>query len=581
MNDPDQTMGLPVVEVSTEPNGTSSRSALPPRNTILPVRDTIFPPRDMIKSRPSVSAHADPLRFEPTVFGAIWRYRIMVVALAILGLVAAVGYALHEHKLYQTVASVTVPLPVGSPATTAGQYLDSQVLLLQSQGVAQQAATTANKQLGGNLLTASDFYGAHSSLKVSPPTTAVPGGYGASIVAVSFEGQSPEISQDGLNAVLQAFSTAVDNAISTQANATIAGIDQAISQATTPAQRVALQNQRTQVLVNEQTNLAQAPTAAVGATTRANGHWTLDGIVGLVAGILVGAALAYVLALRRRGITGRQDPAAIYGAPMVAETPVFRVADRPLLAGDPHSAAAEAFRFAAVSVERACVARGTPVSLAVISPLTGAGRSTVVTSLALAMAEGGTRLLAVDAGATAGATGYSLTAQLLPRIPITGGFEQVLSGERALADCVEASPFNDAITVIGSGPVAQRRVTGAARWRAARALLAEAKTSFDIVLIDCPALLQVADAAELVNAADAAIIVVSPDEPIPDHLEMANWLRQGGPDVIGYWYNRARMRSHAVRRDGSAFRLAPEAHPGLIEVPTWDESEQSPHQLQG
>ena len=570
MNDPDQTMRLPVVEVSTEPNGTSTRSAMPRRNPILPRTDTIVPPADRIV--PPISARVDPIRFEPTVFGAVWRHRVIVVAMAILSVVAAVAYALHQPKIYQTEANVSIPLPTSSPTADAGQYLDSQVLLLESQSVAQQAAVIADRQLGGNFLNASDFYGDHSSLKVDPPTTATPGGYGASIVAVSFDGASPEISQVGLNAVLQALDVAVDDAIRTQANATIAGIDQAISQTTTPAQRATLENQRTQALVNEQTNLAQVPTAAVGPTTRANGRWALDGAIGLVAGILIGAALAYVVALRRRGITGRQDPAAIYGVPMIAETPVFKVTHRPPVTGDPHSPAAEAFRFAAVAVERACAARGMPVSLAVVSPLTGAGKSTVVANLALAMAEGGTRLLAVDADAT----DYGLTAQLLPGIPTAGGFEQVLSGQRALAECVESSPFDDAITVIGSRPAEQRRVMGAARSRAARAFFAEAKTSFDVVLIDCPALLQVADAWELVNAADAAIIVVNPNEPIPDHLEMADWLKQGGSDVIGYLYNRAQVRSHARhRRDGSAIRPILEARPSLADVRTWDESGQS------
>ena len=106
------------------------------------------------------------------------------------------------------------------------------------------------------------------------------------------------------------------------------------------------------------------------------------------------------------------------------------------------------------------------------------------------------------------------------------------------------------ITVLGSGPAAPRLVTGAARLRAARALLAQARASFDLVIVDCPALLQIADATELVNAVDAAIIVVNPDDSIPDHLEMADWLTQCGSDVIGYVYNRAQMRSPSTRHRG-------------------------------
>ena len=393
MNDPDDTVRLPVIEVSSESNGTSRRAAFP-------ASDTIIPPRNTIKSNPTIAANVDPARFEPTVFGAVRRYRILVLTMAILGMVIAVAYSLHEQKIYQAEVNVAFQPPALSQASAnPGQYLDNQVLLLQSQGVAQQATNIANRELGTNVLDAGDFYGNHSSLVVNPPTTATPGGYGASIVAVSFKGPSPQIAQVGLNAVLQAYDKVVSNAITAQANATVAGIDKLISQSRNPAQQAALETQRTQVLVNEQTDLAQTPTASVGSTTRANGNWALDGVIGLVAGLLVGAALAYVLALRRRKIAGRQDPAVIYGVPMIAEIPAFK-GDLLPMADDPHSAAAEAFRFAAVSVERVRAARGTQLSLAIVSPFAGAGKSTVVANLALALAEGGTRLLVVDADAS-------------------------------------------------------------------------------------------------------------------------------------------------------------------------------------
>ena len=569
MNDPDETVRLPVVEVSSESNGTSRRAAFP-------ASDTIIPPRNTSKNNPPIAANVDPARLEPTVFGAVRRYRILVLAMAILGMLAAVGYSLHE-RIYQAEANVTFQPPASSQASAnPGQYLDSQVLLLQSQGVAQQAANIANGELGANLLDAQDFYGPHSSLVVDPPTTATPGGYGATIVAVAFKGPSPQIAQVGLNAVLQAYGKAESDAITAQANATVAGIDKAINHYNATV-RAALETQRTQVLVNEQTDLAQTPTAAVVPATRANGRWVLDAAVGLMAGLLVGAALAYVLALRRRKIAGRQDPAVIYGVPMIAEIPAFK-GDLLPVADAADSAAAEAFRFAAVSVERIRAARGAPLSLAVVSPVTGAGKTIFVANLALALAEGGTRLLVVDADAA----DDGLTARLLPGIQISEGFEQILSGRRPSPESLKPSPFNDAITVLGSGPAAPRLVTGAARLRAARALLAQARASFDLVIVDCPALLQVADATELVNAVDAAIIVVNPDDSIPDHLEMADWLTQGGSDVIGYVYNRAQMRSPSTRHSGgvSASRPTRQVRPDFADAQPWDDSREQSQQPQ-
>ncbi len=573
MDDPDQTIMLPVAETRAAQRGITSRrpSAF---------WDAIIPPKNPAGSHGPAAVEPGPWRFEPTVFGAVRRYRALVITVAVLAVVAAVGYSLLQSKVYQTTANVTVPLPVSSSVAQAdpGQYLDSRVLLLESQGVAQRAARIADRQLGGGRLDAANFASAGNggSLAVSPPATATPGGYGASIIAVSFTGPSPEVSRAGLNALLQAFREAVTANIRTQVNATVAGLDQAIRQTSSPSQKAALVNQRTQAVVNEQTDLGRAPTAAIGPTTRANGQWARNGAIGLIVGIILGAALAFALALRRRAIGDRQDPAAIYGLPMIAEIPAFKVkrsrkakdmpgGGRLPVAADPGSAAAESFRFAAGSVERICAARR--LSLAVVSPLADAGKSTLVANLALAMAEGGTRLLVMDADVAAD----GLTARLLPGVQVTDGFEQALDGWRSLADCLRTSPLNSAVSVLAAGPPPTRHLTGAARSRAVSALLAEAKSRFDIVLIDSPALLRVADAAELVSAADAAVIVVNPSDRIADHLEMADRLKQSKTDVVGYLYNRAPARPYAAHHGGPQVRPVPGMRPSLLTAQSRDD----------
>jgi Mrp family chromosome partitioning ATPase len=69
-------------------------------------------------------------------------------------------------------------------------------------------------------------------------------------------------------------------------------------------------------------------------------------------------------------------------------------------------------------------------------------------------------------------------------------------------------------------------------------------------------LLQVADATEVVDASDAAIIVLSPDELIRDHLEMVDRLKLIGSDVVGCIYNRAPMPPQRARyrSNGSSVR---------------------------
>jgi Mrp family chromosome partitioning ATPase/capsular polysaccharide biosynthesis protein len=489
--------------------------------------------------------------FEPTVFSAVRRYWTMVLAVALAGAVAAIGYTLVQPKIYVATGSITVP-PTTLQAQDPAQSLDSQVLLLNSQDVAQRAAGIANRALHSDQLDAGNFSGSGSSLVVIPPATGSSGVYGDSIITVKFSGPSAQIAQAGANAVLQAFDNARNADIIAAAHATVVGIDRIIDATTnSPDQQAALKTQRMQVLANEQTDLAHAPTVLWALAPPKNSQgWKRAGLVGLVIGIVLGATLAYVRANMRRGFADRQDPAALYGVPLIGEIPAFEAkkmsrsngtAATGLLpiAGDPHSAAAETFRFAAGSLERIRAERGPRLSLVFVSPLADVGKSLVVANLALAIAEGGTRVLAVDADPGNG----DLTARLLPDTPARG-LEQVLAGQQQLTDCIHLSPLNGAVAVLGSGLAPQRRVTGAARAKAALALLATAKSSFDVVLIDSPALLQVADATELLDASDAAVIVLGPNELIRDHLEMVDRLKLVGTDVVGYIYNRAPMRPH-------------------------------------
>lgn len=539
-------------------------------------------------SHPAV-ASAEPSRFEPTVFGAVRRYSALVVAVTLAAAAIAVGYSLIQPKIYRAQASITVQQPVTPPAPQGdpGEYLDSQVLLLQSQPVARQAASIADDTLGGSILTAADFSAVDGSLGISPPTTATAGNYGATIIGVSFLGSSPRNAQVGLNSLLQAYNAARIAAVRAQSDAAIEGVNHAIGSISAlmasisrqlatarltlpPGTQNALRKERlllakqlgglkfarTRAVANEQAAVALQPTVAIQPPALADRRWAHAGAIGLVAGILLGGALAFVLASRRRGIADRQDPAALYGVPLIGEIPPFGAekarrpdgtrADGTLpVIDDPHSAAAEAFRFAAGSVERVRATRGPRLSLVFVSPLAGGGTSTAVANMALAVAEGGTRVLAVDAEG-------DLTARLLPDAQVAVGFEQVLAGLRPLGDCIQTSPLKGEVAVLGSAP-APWQVTGAARRQAVHDLLAVAKASYDLVLIDSPALLQVASATEVVEAADAAIVVSSPHEPIQDHLRMVDRLRLLGADVIGYIYNRAPVRPRLTRylRNGS------------------------------
>jgi Mrp family chromosome partitioning ATPase len=496
-------------------------------------------------------------RFEPTVFGALRRYRVMVLVVALVGIAGAIAYGHISGQTYSAQATVTVPAPASGEgaATDPAQYLDSQVLLLQSPAVDQLAASTANGTLHTNTLTAADFYPSNGEASVIPPAGATAGAYGASIIIVSFKSSNPEVAQVGANSLIKAFEQQRNSNISTQFNNTIAGIDNALNATDSADQRSPLLTQRTQALVDEQSDLAQQPTVAwaIQPTSPVGGGWKRYALYGLVVGLVLGIALAYVRASLRRRLGDRHDPAVIYGAPLLGEIPAFnaergsRASGLPVSAR-PRSATAEAFRFTAGSIERLCTERGGQLALIFVSPLADAGKSIVVANLALAMAEGGTRVLAVDANPA----NSELTAHLLPGAQTGDGLEQALTGQSPLTQCIQPSPLDGGVAVLGVGAGSPRRLTGAARSKAAVRLLATAKANYDVVLVDAPALLQDAAASDMAVASDAAVVVVDPDDFIRDHFETVERLRLIGSEVVGYVFNRAPMpRSLAHFKGGS------------------------------
>ena len=66
-------------------------------------------------------AGVEPHQFEPTVFGAVRRYRTMVLAIAVLAMAAAVGYTVMQPKTYTAQGSITVPLPGSQGGTNSAQ----------------------------------------------------------------------------------------------------------------------------------------------------------------------------------------------------------------------------------------------------------------------------------------------------------------------------------------------------------------------------------------------------------------------------------------------------------------------------
>ena len=176
-----------------------------------------------------------------------------------------------------------------------------------------------------------------------------------------------------------------------------------------------------------------------------------------------------------------------------------QVPKRPLIVReDPHSPRSEAFRQLRTNLQFVDVDNPRKIML-VTSAMPGEGKSTTTANLAVALASTGGRILLIEADLRR------------PRVAALLGLEQsvgltnVLSG-RGTADQVIQPWAEGALDVMASGPLPPNpsELLGS---RQMRDLLGEMRDRYDLVLIDTPPLLPVADTAAISTATDGAILV--------------------------------------------------------------------------
>jgi capsular exopolysaccharide synthesis family protein len=319
------------------------------------------------------------------------------------------------------------------------------------------------------------------------------------------------------------------------------------------ARRVALLERRDQLTVDIELApevvgfLSTAQTAEIYQEAAAGRIVAVATLLGLLAGV----AIAYLLASRRRIFHDRMEPLAVIGVPLLADIPSFAeegIKTRLPVLDQPRSASAEAFRFAAASLELKMASQQVK-SLVVISGTLGTGKSTVVANLAMAAAREGSRVLLIDADFG----NQDLTALLT---------DEQTTVSAGLTDVVSAGmPFLEAIRSIEIGPgvhlslLARGRqpVVAADLLRSpkVRQLFDTVREAFDVILVDAPPLLQVAYTSTLASYVDAALVVVAHRSSVGQLDEVKSRLSLIGRDSIGYVYNKSPLRREMTFTEGS------------------------------
>lgn len=253
---------------------------------------------------------------------------------------------------------------------------------------------------------------------------------------------------------------------------------------------------------------------------------------GLFAGLLLGIAAAVVREKLDTRVRSLEDITARSSAPLLAEiADDGDIARGSLVMRDkPLSPLAESFRRLRTNLEFLRVG-GQPISVVVTSSIAGEGKSTTTLNLAHACAQGGDRVLLVDADLR--------RPMVAERLGLAGGhgLTSVLTGRARFADVVQRIGRGPSFDVVTSGAVPPNpaELLGS---DAMKAFVMEAMTHYDVVLFDAPPILPVVDAAVLGRHVTGEVVVVRLNTATKEAVERAmGSLDQVGAKVLGVVVN--------------------------------------------
>ncbi len=188
---------------------------------------------------------------------------------------------------------------------------------------------------------------------------------------------------------------------------------------------------------------------------------------------------------------------------------------------------AESFRVTLASLLRESVTGGRPQAILVTSPSPAEGKTTVASNLGMALAETGRNVLLVDGDFRRPRLHHVF------ELPNNWGLTSLLAEGANMQDVVGMSTTFPGLSVLPSGPPPES-ISKTLYSPALRQFFNLVRTRFDIILIDAPPILEVADARVLGEFADGAVLVLragSTDRA--DALEAAQHLQEDGTLLLG------------------------------------------------
>jgi polysaccharide biosynthesis transport protein len=262
-------------------------------------------------------------------------------------------------------------------------------------------------------------------------------------------------------------------------------------------------------------------------------------LIGVAAGALLGVLAAFTFEhLDPRVITA--DDVEKLGAPILSTAPLLKSRDLDELpASDAHPAGylranplsgfAESYRVLRSAINRAAP-RGPSKVVAVTSALPGDGKTTSAFCLAQTYAAAGYRVLLIDCDLRRRSLNHILGIEPLM------GLLQVLERQTTWQDVVGVDEPSG-VHVLPAASTREPSIDGF-EGRRLRALLDELRTAYQVVILDCPPILSLAEVREIVQEADHTLVVArSGKTPTPALATALRQVEAAGGAVVGVALN--------------------------------------------
>lgn len=223
-------------------------------------------------------------------------------------------------------------------------------------------------------------------------------------------------------------------------------------------------------------------------------------LLGIIAGTIIGLVAAFILDQLDDAIKSPADMEKVLDLPLLGvvpkvsfERPVDELTDRTSPLSEAYLAIRTSLNFS--------TSEGVPRTLAVTSANASEGKSTTALSIAATLARLGKRVLLIDGDMR----NPSVHRQL--DLDNGHGLVELLTDNARLDDVTQSVPLEN-LWVITSGPIPPNPAELLAG-ESLRALVAQARSKFDYVIVDCPPILGLSDAPLIASAMSATIFVIA------------------------------------------------------------------------